>query len=331
MSGVHFKRRRVMGKQPSCIDVRVVSLAGEHLWQNLLSSTAPGAHVYEVVLRDLPAEAGAVVQLCCAAAALDLDRPLGTQVQVSRAELTYVQRLVLAEERVAVTDAVLSGNPNVMECIFNRQVWHSMLELRWASVHPVYLELPCHLQVLIFGDEFDQSIAGLRMPAGLQVLKFGHSFDRDIASVGLPGCLRELDFGQRFNQCMAAVALPDGLGSLVFGRFFNQPLREVVVPSGLRVLRFGAAFNQSMHGVALPQGLECLVFGTYFSQSLVGVVPPAGLQSLTLGRGFMHSLVGVVWPVGLRKLRLPRQFFVANPSCTAATIMVPRGCGLFLY
>jgi len=62
--------------------------------------------------------------------------------------------------------------------------------------------LPGSLETLVFGDSFNQSLAGLRLPNSLQRLTFGNLFNQILDGVSLPNSLQSLTFGLEFNQTL---------------------------------------------------------------------------------------------------------------------------------
>ena len=77
--------------------------------------------------------------------------------------------------------------------------------------------LPGSLETLVFGNSFNQSLAGIRVPNSLQSLTFGYSFNQTLERVSLPSSLHHLTFGDEFNQTLEGVSLPGSLQRLSLG------------------------------------------------------------------------------------------------------------------
>ena len=153
-----------------------------------------------------------------------------------------------------------------------------------------------------------QHLHDLKLPNSLEVLTFGENFDQSTSS---------LDMTRVNFRGLEKAHFPSDLLSLTFQPFFNRSLEQVKFPQSLRSLTFGWLFNQSLEGVQLPQGLQSLTFGGFFNQSLEKVELPRKLLHLTFGeaKAANQSIFG-----------LPRRPLIrvwtpysSRPACRAST------------
>ena len=72
-----------------------------------------------------------------------------------------------------------------------------------------------------------------RLPESLEILTFGNQFNQSLDQVTFPSSLQSLFFGHEFNQSLDRVTFPSSLQSLTFGVDFNQSLDRVTFASNL--------------------------------------------------------------------------------------------------
>eukprot|EP00435_Cladocopium_sp_Y103_P073112 s627_g42.t1 len=203
-----------------------------------------------------------------------------------------------------------------------------VIHLEGATTSEYLYNLPQTLQSLKFGDQFNQSLAGVTFPSTLQSLTFGKQFNQSLAGVTFPSNLQTLTFGKQFNQSLASVTFPSNLQSLTLGGLFNQSLAELTFPSNLQSLTLGGFLKQSLASVTFPSTLQSLTFGIWIDQSLAEVTFPSNLQSLTVygrfslaeltfpsnlqsltfGDHFNEGLAGVTFPSNLQSLAFGKEF-----------------------
>ena len=103
-------------------------------------------------------------------------------------------------------------------------------------------------------------------PASLQILTFGDRFNQNLRKVTWPAGLQNLTFGQDFDQSLDDVAWPAGLQSLIFKTFPAQKLNVVWPGKAFRVcpssrLSFGERTQMTLTQVStqkLCAGHGCL-------------------------------------------------------------------------
>eukprot|EP00913_Durusdinium_trenchii_P025615 g24042.t1 len=101
-----------------------------------------------------------------------------------------------------------------------------------------------------------QNLEQMNFPSSLEVLTFGENFDQSLERARFPSDLLSLTFQPFFNRSLECVNFPSGLKSLTFGWLFNQSLEGVSLPSSLQSLTFGGFFNQSLDNVRGPEAEE---------------------------------------------------------------------------
>ena len=143
------------------------------------------------------------------------------------------------------------------------------------------VELPAGLQVLTFGEWFNQGLEHLTLPEGLQCLTFSDAFDQTLERVKLPGGLRCLTFGTSFSRDLDQTSFPASLQSLIFQGSCTQNFEDISLPSNLESLSLGYLFNQKLQKIKLPAGLKTLILGEAFNETLEGTSLP-DLENLSL-------------------------------------------------
>ncbi|CAN0055732.1 unnamed protein product [Ectocarpus fasciculatus] len=194
--------------------------------------------------------------------------------------------------------------------------------------------LPTSMKQLHLLGYFDQPIDCVPWPPSLQQLRFGNNFNQSIAGIILPieqakfpASLQHLTFGSAFNQPIEDVAWPDSLQRLVVGDCFNHAIDNVRWPGSLQEVSFGrrldsgadgrvlllSEFNQRIGGSRWPSSLRRLTVGGDFRQSLRGLgtwmpnLESLGVLGCECGvrEPLSHRdslLRGIDWPSGLREL-----------------------------
>ena len=119
------------------------------------------------------------------------------------------------------------------------------------------MRLPGNLKTLNFGDNFNQSLQGVRWPSNLQALHFGKMFNQPLHAP-LPGHLRSLRFGFAFDQRLDEV--PQTLEILVLGTSFKQRLEGVRLPANLKSLTMGSGSASPVDAVKNKSFLSCFAF-----------------------------------------------------------------------
>lgn len=253
----------------------------------------------QLVSRRLPAKPGAVPVLCnCQGSRLRTTESLKEALVPGDADfvtVSYVYKSIVwnawsaltEEPRTLPDDEALEGTTSLQ---YNKQ-----------SIATLESALPQSLRELTFGNDFDESIAGLKLPSGIEILSFGDRFNQPLDRANLSENLRSLTFGVNFNQNLEHVLLPHRLQSLTFGWDFNQSL-SCALPESLRSLTFGYSFDQSIACLNCPKGLEHLSFGFCFNHPLGGDPFPSNLKTLSFGHDFNQSLEGVTFPSSLQSL-----------------------------
>lgn len=187
------------------------------------------------------------------------------------------------------------------------------------------------IQVLVFSNNFHDSVEGVAWPSRLRSVTFGDAFNQPVQEVSWPESLKELNFGDRFNQEIDGVSWPQSLEQLSFGKHFDKEIDGVEWPKSLHTLALGVCldqeiyrelwprsrgehwdlggrFNQPINGLVWRKPLQTLIFGYRFNQPISGVSWPESLQHLTFGRCFNQPIDGVSWPASLQQLEFGDQF-----------------------
>ena len=63
-------------------------------------------------------------------------------------------------------------------------------------------DFPAALEILTFGDRFNQPLQGVKFPASLQSLTFGVDFNQPLQGVDFPASLQTLTMPDEFNQAV---------------------------------------------------------------------------------------------------------------------------------
>lgn len=186
---------------------------------------------------------------------------------------------------------------------FNKQIIIDMKQVRKivfnqkSKFNKPISYLPYGINVVIFGDEFNQPICCQKngheyececepiLPSSLKILKFGRNFNQFIGN--LPKHLIDISFGDCFNKVFRN--LPFSLKTLQFGLHFNKPFcsyndrntykHHCIIPSCLNTLILGDDFNQPIcceieehNGCScqksFPDSIKILRFGQCFNQPL---------------------------------------------------------------
>jgi hypothetical protein len=170
---------------------------------------------------------------------------------------------------------IIIGNINSDHWLFNHR-------LKQISSFDLKL-LPDTIEVLEFGDEFNQEITYL--PKNLKKIKFGPYFNRKILPEILPNGIEELEFGYYYNQTIPKY--PSNLKILKFGRNFSCNL--INLPDDLISLEIGEKFNTKLN---LPSKLEILKFNENCEfQLLEGKLElPDSIRILELPKQYNYKL-----------------------------------------
>jgi hypothetical protein len=153
------------------------------------------------------------------------------------------------------------------------------------------------VNVINFGDMFDQSIDAFKWPIGIAVIKFGMRFNKTINV--LPDKLSHLSLGMRFNQ---DITLNKSMYRLDLGMHFNRKLDDIIFPTTLCILILSDNFNQVITNV--PMTLLKIHFGYEYEHVLP--LLPDSLLILINSDEFNHAIVK--WPESLMSLTFGTEF-----------------------
>ena len=130
------------------------------------------------------------------------------------------------------------------------------------------------VNVIRFGESFNQSIDKVKWPSGIEKIKLGNAFNQPLDKVNWPSSVRDIEFGDGFNQSIgktgffSRVKLPVNLYSIKFGKKFNQSIDSVIWPESLRLISFGDSFNKSIDKVNWPKRLDIVSFSRNYNHSV---------------------------------------------------------------
>lgn len=129
------------------------------------------------------------------------------------------------------------------------------------------------VNVIRFGESFNQPIDKVKWPSGIEKIKFGNTFNQPLDKVKWPDSIKDIEFGDGFNQSIgktglfSRVKLPVNLNSIKFGKKFNKSIDSVIWPESLRLISFGESFNQSINKVKWPKRMDIVSFSGNYNQS----------------------------------------------------------------
>lgn len=191
--------------------------------------------------------------------------------------------------------------------------------------------LPPRLISLHFGLQFDTLVDFAGLPCTLQVLCFGGDFNKKLDLAALPSGLTELRFGREYNHRIDAASLPRALEVLVLGDRYNHWLDLAALPSGLTELRFGNDYAQVIVAAALPRSLRTLhVCERYFQRHFAPIVLShlPRLHSMSLAVTGWNVLDAQDIPSSVRVLRVIGTCDITSESIPPTVReLVFDGCG----
>jgi hypothetical protein len=162
------------------------------------------------------------------------------------------------------------------------------------------------IDIIIFGDDFNQPLDNVVCPERLNEIHFGGRFNQPIDKVKFPESLREIYFGDKFNQPIDKVKFPASLHHIFFGKHFNQPIENVKWPEQLCKISFGDDFNQPIEKVKWY--LTHIFFGKHFNQPIENVEWTEQFHKISFGEDFNQPIENVKWPKELRYIVFSKNF-----------------------
>jgi hypothetical protein len=160
------------------------------------------------------------------------------------------------------------------------------------------VQLPCTLETIEFGVQFNSTFEFESTPHHLTTLKFGRDFNLPCPS--LPGSLETLEFGRDFNQAFA-FETPPTLHSLTLGTRFERP--GLQIPPNTRHVVMGEFYDQA--DFTIPVGVQTCVLSER-QRHPITFQQPSSLQELTLPPGY--DAPGLVVPRSVKRLTLGSYF-----------------------
>ena len=151
------------------------------------------------------------------------------------------------------------------------------------------------VNVIRFGDEFNQSINKIVWFRGIEKIIFGNAFNQPIDKVEFPDSLTSIQFGDSFNQpvgktgLFSRVKFPANLKSIVFGKKFNQPIDSVVWNERLVQISFGEGFNQPIDKVRWNKKLDTVLFDRNYRYSLRSLILNSGVRIIGVGEQIVYD------------------------------------------
>lgn len=151
--------------------------------------------------------------------------------------------------------------------------------------HPIEARaLPPKLEVLLFGNRYNQSIDGLFVRLNyLRVIRFGNNFNWGIPSAsGAPVHTNPITIDP--------YTFPPSLEELIINSIhFDQDITGILknLPN-LKRLVFGPGYKQPIPYI--PHSLEELIVGDYYSWDLMPVISSNNLKYLKVGKEYLHYI-----------------------------------------
>lgn len=169
--------------------------------------------------------------------------------------------------------------------------------------------LPKNLEVLIFGNEFNESL-NIILPEKLKYINFGNNYNKPIDKIIFPNSLETLIFGNNFNQSLNVSSLQNtNLQKLILKGKFNNLIDLNFFPN-LQTLILSDNFNQPLFDSNLCN-LKYLVLARNFNKKIDFQEFPQ-LRYLEFGANFQQSIDSIKSLQYLQTLRFNNYFFINN-------------------
>ena len=169
--------------------------------------------------------------------------------------------------------------------------------------------IPDTVEVLQFGDAFNQPLRAGQLPASLTRLVLGLRYNQPLEPGVLPASLQQLHLGGSYDQPLRSDMFPPQLRGLYLGAAYNQPITPGSIPASVTHLRLSERFDQPLQSGSIPHGVVHLSFvgDVPYGQPLSAGVFPTSLRELVIGRQLQlphhHHLPH--FPPGLQPGSLP--------------------------
>ena len=111
-------------------------------------------------------------------------------------------------------------------------------------------ELCQNITTISFGFEFNQPITSLQH-SNVEIIIFGNNFNQSIEVLGSCKRLQRVRFGAEFNQPIDALSACTELHSVRFWGKFNQPVDALAKCKKLKEFKVGSEFNQPVYDLFL--------------------------------------------------------------------------------
>lgn len=146
--------------------------------------------------------------------------------------------------------------------------------------------LPERLQILQFGDCFDEKLEPGVLPKTLEKIYFGCNFNQKLVPGVFPASLQTIKFDRmhgRFNHEIKIGVLPPNLQKLHLSKNYDHEFAPGCLPDSIEVLRFGDMYDQPFEEGVLPENLKYLHLGYFFNQDLDQENVPDEIELIHLG------------------------------------------------
>ena len=211
--------------------------------------------------------------------------------------------------------------PDILELSYLPQIGYSELQFvlsLWPKMNKIYIEhlILKHKSFLTVTDDLliiDRLTLDVnhgpipRLPPNVKKLIFGIEFDLSIANIILPRHLTHITFGFSFDQQIDHIVFPIHLTHMLFGYSFNRPIEDVIFPNQLTDITFGHSFNRPIDKIGSLRNLTNITFGWSYNQRIQKKVLHEGLTHLTLDFDFKYNIGKGVLPNSLTHLNLKNE------------------------
>lgn len=142
-----------------------------------------------------------------------------------------------------------------------------------TKIIPEDIKIPESVKILVFGNNFEQSLNNIKLPVNLRKLSFNGKnlldcngdyetcYNKSLNGTQLPQNLEHLDMGCKYNQSFYGVKLPDSIKYLNLGSDYDQSLKNIELPKSLKTLNFGNSYARGFANVNFPDSLKTIIFG----------------------------------------------------------------------